>query len=68
VFVQYVSDGSLSGQAIAAMLVAIGIAATLSWRFLELPFRSRDAVGRTRIFTYATASALFSSQLRPACN
>jgi peptidoglycan/LPS O-acetylase OafA/YrhL len=51
VFVEYAQDARLSGwQSLAVILAAFAIA-TLSWWFVERPFRDRSRFGRRAIFT-----------------
>jgi len=58
VFTEYATDTPLSGWRSFAIIVAsIGLA-TLSWRYIEAPFRRRDRIGRRAIFTQATVATI----------
>jgi peptidoglycan/LPS O-acetylase OafA/YrhL len=56
VFTEYVTDTRLAGWVSAAVISAAFIAAFLSWRFVERPFRSTSAFDRRRIFGWTGAS------------
>lgn len=40
-----------------AMIVASGVLAWLTWKYIEVPFRRRDRIGRKAIFSFAAAGS-----------
>lgn len=57
VFTEYATDAPLRGWSSAGVVVLAFVAAILSWRFVEQPFRQRRWIGRKRLFA-ATATAM----------
>jgi peptidoglycan/LPS O-acetylase OafA/YrhL len=62
VFAKYYLDRPLTGREMIAVIVAPVILASLAWKFIENPFRGRNAIGtRTWIFSAAAVvSMLFA--------
>jgi peptidoglycan/LPS O-acetylase OafA/YrhL len=58
VFTEYVSDQRLSGWLSVAVISASFVAAYLSWRFIERPFRDQAAFDRRAIFRWTGASMM----------
>ena len=56
VFTEYVTDTRLAGWVSVAVISASFIAALLSWRFVERPFRSTSAFDRRAVFRWTGAS------------
>jgi peptidoglycan/LPS O-acetylase OafA/YrhL len=56
VFTEYVTDTRLAGWVSAAVISVSFVAAFLSWRFVERPFRSTSAFDQRRIFRWTGAS------------
>jgi peptidoglycan/LPS O-acetylase OafA/YrhL len=54
------AETQLSPTLATVCVLASFLIATLSWRFIERPFRRKEAFDRARIFTYSAASVLFS--------
>lgn len=58
VFTQYATNAPLSGwSSVAVIAASIGVA-TLSWRYVEAPFRRPARIGRRAVFTQAAVAAL----------
>lgn len=57
VFTEYATDAPLAGWRTVAVVVASLVLATLSWRFVERPFRSTQRVPAPRLFRMAGATA-----------
>ncbi len=56
VFTEYVTDTRLAGWVSVAVISASFIAALLSWRFVERPFRSTSAFDRRAVFRWTGVS------------
>ena len=56
VFTEYVTDTRLAGWVSVAVISASFIAAWLSWRFIERPFRSTTVFDRRAVFRWTGAS------------
>ncbi|WHO38236.1 acyltransferase family protein [Sphingobium sp. AP49] len=60
VFTEYATDATLAGWTAATVVAASCIAAALSWRFVERPFRDARRIPARRIFQFTGAAmALF---------
>jgi peptidoglycan/LPS O-acetylase OafA/YrhL len=57
VFVEYATEQSLSGWATVLVVSAAVLAAVLSWRFVERPFRNPQRVRRAPLFAMAGSAA-----------
>jgi peptidoglycan/LPS O-acetylase OafA/YrhL len=56
VFASYATDAKLTGWASLAVILASLVIATLSWRFVEEPFRRRERFSRRSIFAMSGVS------------
>ncbi len=56
VFARYATLRDLTPVETSALILASGLLATLSWAYVEKPFRSRDRVGRKTVFQFAGAA------------
>lgn len=57
VFAKHYLDRPLAGMEKVAVIVAAFLAATLTWKFVENPFRGRNAIG-TRAWIFSGAAAI----------
>ncbi|MCP1471649.1 peptidoglycan/LPS O-acetylase OafA/YrhL [Sphingobium sp. OAS761] len=66
VFTEYATDAPLAGSTRIMVIVASFIAAWLSWRYVERPFRDPGRVSRQRVFQGTAAAVLILSALSGA--
>ncbi len=66
VFTEYATDAPLSGWRSLSVIGAAVLLATLSWRFVERPFRRAQAFSRRRLFGLAGTAMLLVSLMSGA--